>query len=271
MLARTCQLFVLLACALLLVTTTLAQQSGNKPAANESQFVDFSGFKGKVFEIKHRDPSELAAALRPLGSGFKGAIMQYNHEFKTLIVRDFPENIAAIEEAIKRLDVPQPARPARLTPPNIEVTAYVLIGSNNEAASGAVPAPLKDVLAQLQTTLGYKGYQLLTPIVQRSRLNFGHIASNGTATLPDKTLSAEYKLRIGRITSADKNLEDNSLMVFDNFQFSLRGVTPQDQQVIGNADIDTQLQVRDGEKVVVGTASLKDKALILVLTAKVLK
>jgi len=29
--------------------------------------------------------------------------------------------------------------------------------------------------------------------------------------------------------------------------------------------------VRDGERVVVGTASLKDKALILVLTARVIK
>jgi hypothetical protein len=31
------------------------------------------------------------------------------------------------------------------------------------------------------------------------------------------------------------------------------------------------MKLRDGEKVVVGTASLRDKALILVLTTKVLK
>jgi hypothetical protein len=50
----------------------------------------------------------------------------------------------------------------------------------------------------------------------------------------------------------------------DNFAFSLR-------EPAGNADISTSLGVREGEKVVVGTASLKDKAMILVLSAKVIK
>jgi hypothetical protein len=40
---------------------------------------------------------------------------------------------------------------------------------------------------------------------------------------------------------------------------------------LGKARIDTSLSVRDGEKVVVGTSSLKEKALILVLSAKVFK
>jgi hypothetical protein len=39
----------------------------------------------------------------------------------------------------------------------------------------------------------------------------------------------------------------------------------------GAAVIRSDVGVREGEKVVVGTAGLKDKALILVLTAKLLK
>ncbi len=37
------------------------------------------------------------------------------------------------------------------------------------------------------------------------------------------------------------------------------------------AVVRSDVSVRDGEKVVVGTAGLKDKALILVLTAKLIK
>ena len=49
------------------------------------------------------------------------------------------------------------------------------------------------------------------------------------------------------------------------FNFTLEG----SQGV--HASIRSDVGVREGEKVVVGTAGLKDKALILVLTAKLLK
>src|SRR5262247_1689529 len=78
------------------------KQAQTQPTpAPASNYVDFSGFKGKVFDVKHRDPRALIEALRPLLSGFKGATIAYSDEFKTLSVRDFPENIAVVEEALK--------------------------------------------------------------------------------------------------------------------------------------------------------------------------
>ncbi|HSB09046.1 MAG TPA: secretin N-terminal domain-containing protein, partial [Blastocatellia bacterium] len=130
-------------------TTTPAPQ----PAASRApDYVDFTGFKGKVFDIKYRDPNSLAAALRPLGSGFKGATISYSDEFKTLTVRDFPENIAAIEDALKRLDTPQPPQP------DVELRVHVLIASNAEGVAGAYPPDLGDAVKQLQATLSYKNY-----------------------------------------------------------------------------------------------------------------
>jgi hypothetical protein len=40
---------------------------------------------------------------------------------------------------------------------------------------------------------------------------------------------------------------------------------------LGEAEINTGLSLREGEKVVVGTASLKDRAMILVLSARIVK
>jgi type II secretory pathway component GspD/PulD (secretin) len=130
MLIKTTRLIAVIACALLPLSTTFAQQNQTQTRQTESQWVDFSGFKGKIFDIKNRDPMELINILQPLGSGFKGAIMKSNSEYKTITVRDFPENIAVIEEAIKRLDVPpppKPTQPLRPTYPDIEVFTYVLI------------------------------------------------------------------------------------------------------------------------------------------------
>src|SRR5215470_14013339 len=82
---------------------TLAQEQ--KKEEKEST-PDLKRFSVKLFEVKHRIPSALRDALWTLGSGAKGADINANNNLNTLTVRDFPENIAAIEEALKRLDVP---------------------------------------------------------------------------------------------------------------------------------------------------------------------
>ncbi|MGZ7030980.1 MAG: secretin N-terminal domain-containing protein, partial [Thermoanaerobaculia bacterium] len=80
-------------------------------------------FRNKVFTIQNRDARTIAGAIRLLGSGFKGADLNVNEELRTITVRDFPENIAAIDEAIKRLD--KAAAPA----PDMTLRISVLIGS----------------------------------------------------------------------------------------------------------------------------------------------
>ena len=86
-------LFSMIAVILVVAAASLAQATTTtqQPADN---YVTASGFKNKVFEVKYRDPSSLANVLTRLTSGFKGAGITPNAEFKTLTVRDFPENIA---------------------------------------------------------------------------------------------------------------------------------------------------------------------------------
>src|SRR5688572_26752615 len=111
----------------LLLISVSASFSQQPPSATtpkpESEYVTEKGFKSKVFEIKYREASSLASVLRQLGSGFRGASISSSSEFKTITVRDFPENIATMEEALKRLDTPGPQRP------NIELHMHVLVAS----------------------------------------------------------------------------------------------------------------------------------------------
>ena len=109
-------LFLLIAFAGL--STANAQESKPTPSPSESR----SALKSKLIEVKNRDPRTLLDVLRLLGSPV--GVISANQEFRTITVRDFPENIVIIEDAIRRLDTPEPAHP------DLEFRIHVLIASN---------------------------------------------------------------------------------------------------------------------------------------------
>src|SRR5712691_139760 len=151
---------------LAILSTAALAQAQSQPAPTD-KYVTNTGFKNRVFEVHNRMPDDLIPVIRLLTSGFKGAELAASNEFRTITVRDFPENIAAIDEAIKRLDTPE------VTRPDIELRMHVLLASNKEGASNQYPADLKDVIGELQKTLNFKEYTLLTSIVQRTRESRG--------------------------------------------------------------------------------------------------
>ncbi|HXG93785.1 MAG TPA: hypothetical protein VNN73_15680 [Blastocatellia bacterium] len=240
-----------------------AQPQPAPQPARESQYVDFTGFKGKVFDVKHRDPSALVRALAPLTSGFKGATIQSSDEFKTITVRDFPENIAAIEEALKRLDTPLPPQT------DVELRMHILIASNVEGVTSQAPSDLSDVLKQLQATLNYKNYTNIATVVQRVRDGARVVQLNGQAEIPgsiggrDRSLNSAYEYQVQAVNLTSDASGGNTVQLRDT-TFNFGGEA-------GSARIRTDLSLRSGEKVVVGTATLGNKGLILVLSARSLK
>jgi type II secretory pathway component GspD/PulD (secretin) len=255
-----------LALVLIVCGASFAQQP--VPAQRpDGDFVTEKGFKSKVFEVKYRDPDSLAKVLRQLGSGFRGASISANSEFKTLTVRDFPENLATMEEALKRLDTPGAPRP------NIELHMYVLLATNASAngtsAASEIPAELKDVVTQLRETLRYKNYELVAGIIQRLTETQRGLRGKGTteiskssAAAGNVTLPYDYSINSIAISS---NSSGASTIQIGEFTFSTLLSSPM-QDI--RTQVQTALNLRDGEKVVVGTATLGDSALIIVLTAK---
>src|SRR5829696_8909315 len=144
----------LLALALLLLAAPAALAQTEAPK-QEDNYVTQKMFQNRVFDVRNRDPQSLVRVLAPLTSGFRGATVSANAEFRTISVRDFPENIAVIEEAIRRLDTPEVARPG------VEFRVHMLIASNDETVGNRYPAELSDVVKQLQTALGYRNFSLM--------------------------------------------------------------------------------------------------------------
>lgn len=243
------------------------EASAPQPTPVPDNYVTHTSFKNRVFEVKNRDPESLIAVLRLLTSGFKGAQVSANRAFKTITVRDFPENIASIEEALRRLDTPEAPRP------EIEFRMHVLIASNAAGGANQYPADLRDAVGQLQTTLNFKSYYLLTSIIQRAKDRPDYspaiIQGEGVAQiiLPGENGAREYNYNFqANSLTLNTTTAGTTTVQLGNFRFRLDG-----GESGGRAVISSDVGVRDGEKVIVGTAGLKDKALILVLTAKLIK
>ncbi|HXG68879.1 MAG TPA: secretin N-terminal domain-containing protein [Blastocatellia bacterium] len=261
-----------------LASTALAQQQTQPtpaPPAKEPAHVEEKGFKNKIFELKHRNPDALLTVLRPLGSGFKGAMMTPSSDFNTITVRDFPENIAVIEEAIKRLDVPDAPRP------DIEFTIHVLIASNAASGANEYPTDLGDVVKQLQRTLSYKSYSLMTSAVHRAKVGRANVENSGVAE--SKLFSVNtpqgnpifYNYRLAEI-SLDKETSGEPVVQIGSLNFGMRipvvlGTSTSPNINHQNVGLSTAVSIQSGQKVVVGTTTMGDKGLIIVLTAKVLR
>lgn len=250
---------------LFLASIATAQEA---PKAPERAYTTTRDFRNRVFEVKHRDPRLLAVSVKLLGSGFQGADLSVNDELRTITVRDFPENIAAIEEAIKRLDQPVAGEA------ELEFHVYVLIGSNAPSSARKLPDELVPVVKQLEATLRYSSYGLLTTSVHHTRAGNG-IESSGVAeakllgmTTPD-TKPIFYRYNLRRITVPQGATRESADV--ESFRFSMQVPISMGNNDVKYQDVgfETPVTIREGEKVVVGTTTMGDKALIVVVTATV--
>ena len=247
---------------LIIIPAVLAQQPNPTPDKPKEDFVTERQFKSKIFDVKYREPSSIANVLRQLGSGFKGAGISANNEFKTLTVRDFPENLATIEEAIKRLDTP--AAP----PSSVQMHMHVLLASNRVGTTpaGEIPVELKDVITELRGTLTYKNYELITSVLQRLTETNRGLNGSGLAQIPGAQsgmTTARYEYMVAQLSFVPSASGAQSIQIQD-FSFTIGGEGIQGR-------VQTALNIRDGEKVVVGTATINDRALIVVLIPKIVK
>ncbi|MGH9761180.1 MAG: hypothetical protein ACREAC_10085, partial [Blastocatellia bacterium] len=100
------------------------QQKGQEARLAPQPYNPAEGLKTKVFEIKYGDPEMIAHVIGPLGSSSPASQTTTSHQYRTITVRDFPENLAAIDDAIKRLDKPAAA------PQMLEFHVHILLASD---------------------------------------------------------------------------------------------------------------------------------------------
>jgi hypothetical protein len=204
----------------------------------------------KIFQIRNVDPGELQRAL----SMFRSNITYSGGTLRVLSVRAPKEIMPAIEDAIKRLDVPSPRRDA-------ELTIFVLLASDQADAGTSLPSALQPVANQLKGVLSYKAYQLVDTLIARANDTRSLVTLSGTVTLGPQ-ISANYSFQSRfRIENPDGKMP---VLRLSEMHFRLNPQAPGQGEVRIAADVD----VPQGQQVVVGKATMGDRAVILVMTSK---
>jgi hypothetical protein len=238
----------------------------------------------KVFDVKYADAQALAGLVRSAMQDRETRVIENVALRAISLGTKTPSDLQTAEELIKRYDVPRSAVPGGGR--NIELIAYMLMAAPKGAAGDALPADLEPVAKQLKAVFGYNDFRLLESTMTRFREGVPAEVS-GSASAPNPNLpnmDAHYYLRLksAQVTPSERG---NSIRL-SGFRFTLRVPVnlAQANQVGGGAStaapmiqyndfgFDTELDLRDGQKVVVGKAKVENAsgAFILVLTARAL-
>jgi hypothetical protein len=226
----------------------------------------------KLFEIRYRNPSSLANSLQSLGSGAPNTKIYANDDLKTLTIRDFPENIAAIEEALKRLDVPDKS------PVSLEFQLHLIAASMTPSEKSALPKNLEAVVDQLKSTLRFTNYRYVSSALNRVS-DRGKIESSGvtgslfpapTGVLNSPETPTFYQYNLSRVSLTQDAAGKESIEIA-LFKFGVSvPIKLVDQTQYKDVGILTPLSLREGEMAVVGTANISgsDEAIIVVISVK---
>ena len=247
--------------ALLLIALPLAAQEAQAKKDDQKSNAQPAGQRvQKLFLLKYADPGKVAELLRVFNASVRPDSEMHALAVETAI----GPSMAAIEEAIQRLDVPSAGSK------NIEMTAYLLIGGETAGTEpGAMPKELDSVVAQLKNAFAFKSYRLMDILALRTRV--GQSASTnsssratqiGTNTPPVRT---QFRIASAGIGSDETTIRIDKL----NLDSSIPVQSSPGPYAYANVGLQADVDIKQGQKVVIGRVSVADSALFLVLTAQV--
>lgn len=247
-----------------------AQEQEKKTTAPDSARIQVQ----KVLEIKYADVQRLANILQVFG-----VRIQFDTNSKVISVSGDRASVQAFEDAVRRLDVPPPATK------NIELTVYIVGASQQAGKSGAAPAELDAVIKQLKSIFGLQSFRMLDTLAIRTRDGQGATSSSMARVsdnAPANTPLARFEINIrsasiqpqegGRSVRLDRLLFNARIPVAPAGGSQNDIAIPTQWQYM-DAGITTDVDLREGQKVVVGKSSIggSSEAMILVLVAKVVE
>ena len=166
------------------------------------------------------------------------------------------QKLAAAEELLRRLDV---------APKNVELTFQLVAGGGvGVTAANGMPTDLELVVKQLRASFPFPSYRLLDTAMVRTR-----DGSDGSVQgmLPT---GAFYSINFQPIRVADdspKQVRVNGLRLR---QYIVTGRTDKGN-VTEDAYVTADIDVKEGQKAVVGKSTMRDTAIFLIVSARIIE
>lgn len=169
---------------------------------------------------------------------------------------------------------------------NLDTQLYLLIATNQEVDDAKLPSSLSPIVTQLRASLPFKNYRLAATLINRVKNN-GRLSLQwvGGPLLPSAAASAntpsfnEFKVNLIKLAP---EAGGRNVVRMDGFRFGARipiqtgtalaSTGPTVAPIINyeNTGLNTDISMREGEPVVVGTLNVgpSGDAIILVMSAK---
>jgi hypothetical protein len=240
-------------CSLMfLAASVLAQETGKLQNA-------------KLVTVQHKRVSDLCMLLNQMAPS---GTVHCAGNLNSIALTGSPDTVALLEGVIRQLDKPPaPERKDR----NVEITAYMILGSAEKQTE--LPAALAGVVKQLKAVFPFAGYQLIETMLVRGIEGRGGDASGVMPVAgPDLAAKPMYQFKYA---GCHLKGEGNDLRI------ELRGVQFGGRVPIANekgynyldTGVNTSVEIKEGQKVVIGKASLGPgkESLFLVLSARVVE
>jgi Bacterial type II/III secretion system short domain len=236
----------------ILLGLALAGLLGAQTAAPEENAKPAPHLEKRVFQVKYADVRALRNVLNVFGYGITA-----DTELHVLAVSAPSDVMSAIEDAIKRLDVPTAA------PKDIDLVVYLVVASEQAVAGDGLPPELQPVVRQLKGVFSFRSYRVLDTLALRTRPG-NKANAEGIINTGDAQTLYHFSVRPTAVTEDPQG----RVIRLDDLALGLRVPTRSGLQ---DAGINTEITVREGQKVVVGKSNMgaPGQALILVVTAKV--
>jgi len=209
-----------------------------------------------------------------------------NSDFKTAILRPgmprpTAEDMAKAEELLKRYDVAPPPQPPA---PPFDFVAYLVRASNQDEKQPAatpqgalsrgsavpagqpIPPVLEDAVAEMKKTFSYKEYSLLDTVETQVQLGQRAKVEDLLPVTNSSGVPYFYEIEYGNTSLG----ADRKTVTVSGFHFALRIPIPPNMQY-QNAGVTTNVQIREGEKLVLGkvrVSSSDSSDVFLVLTVR---
>lgn len=256
-----------------LSNVSFAQQAAPAPPPH----VELSPVTTKVVRIRYGGASKIAELI----SHGTPVNVTADNVLSVIVLRGASNQVAALEQTVHELDTPGTG-PAAKSHRDIELIVSVL-GASDKAEllpEGKISESLTPVVKQLQAVFPYKNYQLLSSMLLRS--SEGTVGGNTgiMKTLPNAGNLPQvsgYGVGFEQITVSSE--EDKPQIHVHNFSFktsvptSAGSIQNTTQWQNNDVLIRTYVDLREGQKVVVGKANVgsSDLALFVVLTARLVE
>jgi hypothetical protein len=243
-------------------TTGLSATTGSA-AAQQAQNDESKNLRKEIVKLKYVRAQDIQNLLYAYVS--REGHIQFNPNMPSVLsVSDTPENVEKILAAIREIDV---------KPADVLYTVQLVLGSETDATTDA---ELKNdpIIKELGKLLRFKGYTLLDATLVRTvnmdnaEVKFGPKAEFELALRPEVAGDAKMP-----VVKTQVRLRQTVRVVVKTNPKPESAETPQGQVTNVVTLIESTLNIKSGERTVVGVSKLDggDKGLILIISAKIVE